>query len=204
MTTKAQTHQINISTEDNWETPVLPLKEAMIKYNITPVIDVCATAENTKFPKFFTPEQNGLTQEIKEDFFMNCPYSEIEEWMEWAYTQHVKNNVNGLVLVFAKTSVKWWHKFVEGKAEVHFQKGRIRFLLDGIEPRYCKHCKTRFVEEIDCCKTCKHCSNCKKVFRNGLDNCVICNNKMEYQKIGKSSPTYDSAWLVFRKMEMKK
>jgi len=174
--TKAQTHQVIVNENDMWETPPGILEEAMIKYDVTPVMDVCATPQNTKFPKYFTPEQNGLTQEWKEDFFMNPPYSEINQWMKKAYEQHRKHNVNALILVFAKTSVKWWHKYVEGKGEVHFQKGRIRFLLDGIEPRYCTRCKIRFTENISYCKTC-------------------------HSKIRKSSPTYDSAWIIFRKEE---
>ncbi len=174
--TKAQTHQVVVSENDLWETPPDKLQEAITNYNIHPTLDVCATFENKKFPNYFTPQQNALTQEWREDYFMNPPYSQIIQWMSKAYEQHLKYNVNGLILVFAKTSVSWWHEFVEEKAEVHFQKGRIRFLINGIEPRYCKHCKKRFVEEIT------HCS--------------ICGNK-----VGKSSPTYDSVWIIFRKKE---
>ena len=35
-----------------------------------------------------------------------------------------------MILCYAKTDTKWWHEYVEGKAEYHFQKGRIKF-LDG-------------------------------------------------------------------------
>ncbi len=175
--TKAQKHQTVVNENDNWETPPLMLQEILKKYDIHPMYDVCATLQNTKFPKYFTPEQNGLSQEWNQDFFMNPPYSEINLWMKKAYDQHRKHNVNALILVFAKTSVKWWHEYVEGKAETHFQKGRIRFLLNGIEPRYCKHCKKRFALDITHCLTCK-------------------------RKIGKSSPTYDSVWVIFRKEEV--
>lgn len=172
--TRAQTHQILVNVNDNWETPPDKLEEAMIKYDVIPTLDVCATKQNTKFNRYFPPEVNALNQEWREDFFMNPPYSQITQWMRKAYEQHVQYNVNALILVFAKTSVKWWHQYVEEKGEVHFQKGRIRFLINGIEPRYCKNCKIRWVEEINRCK------NCNDV-------------------IGKSSPTYDSAWIVFRK-----
>ena len=177
--TKAQTHQVIIVNEnDMWETPPDVLEEAMIKYDVTPLWDVCATPQNAKFEKYFTVDDNALNKEWREDFFMNPPYSEINTWMKKAYESHKKYNVTGLVLVFAKTSVKWWHEYVEGKAETHFQKGRIRFLLDGIEPRYCTKCKIRWIEEITHCKVCSH-------------------------SIGKSSPTYDSAWIIFRRKEEK-
>lgn len=42
---------------------------------------------------------------------MNPPYSEINLWMKKAWLQHKKYNVNALILVFAKTSTKWWHEF---------------------------------------------------------------------------------------------
>jgi len=172
--TRAQTHQTVVNENDLWETPPLILEDIMKKYDIHPVLDVCATSQNTKFEKYFTPEQDGLVQEWDEDFFMNPPYSEINEWMQKAYEQHRKHSVDALILVFAKTSVKWWHEYVEGKAETHFQKGRIRFLLNGVEPRYCKYCKRRFALDISYCPICE-------------------------RKIGKSSPTYDSVWIIFRK-----
>ncbi len=174
--TKAQTHQIIVNENDLWETPPFQLEQAMIKYDVNPVIDVCATFENKKFVKYFSPTVNALNQEWTEDFFMNPPYSEIDIWMKKAYEQHLKYNVTGLGLVFAKTSVKWWHKWVEDKAETHFQKGRIRFLLNGIEPRYCKDCKKRSTDDNPCCELCG-------------------------ESIPKSSPTYDSVWIIFRKEE---
>lgn len=172
--TKAQTHQVIVNVNDEWETPPDVLAEAMKKYDIHPTLDVCATAQNTKFPKYISPELNSLTRYWPYDFFMNPPYSEISLWMKKAYKQHKENNVNALILVFAKTSTKWWHEYVEGKAETHFQKGRIRFLLNGIEPRYCKKCKKRSTEDNPYCSVCG------------------CN-------IPKSSPTYDSVWIIFRK-----
>jgi len=176
--TKAQTHQTIVNENDLWETPPLILHDKIKEYNIHPVLDVCATKLNSKFPAFITPEMNSLEKEWSVDFFMNPPYSEINQWMKKAYEQHRKYNVDALILVFVKTSVKWWHKYVEGKAEVHFQKGRIRFLLNGVEPRYCKHCKQRFSLDISNCLTCK-------------------------RKIGRSSPTYDSVWIIFKRKEKK-
>lgn len=177
--TRAQHHQVIVNINDNWETPPLVLADVMKKYDIHPILDVCATFENNKCDWYIGEELNALEKEWREDFFMNPPYSEINQWMKKAYEQHLKYNVNGLVLVFAKTSTKWWHEYIEGKAEVHFQKGRIRFLLGGVEPRYCTRCKIRFEKEIS------HCEKCNK-------------------KIGKSSPTYDSSWIIFRKKEIVK
>lgn len=205
--TKAQTHQVVVNENDLWETPPKILQEAIDMYGINPTLDVCATDENHKLDNYFTPEDDALTKDWDQDFFMNPPYSEIYYWMQKAYLEHLEHNVTASILVFGKLSVEWFQTFVYNRptdtwwGEFKPFDKRIRFLLDGIEPRYCKYCKTRFTEEIDNCKTCKHCKLCKKVFLNGLEFCKVCDSKLYYQKIGKSSPTYDSAWIVFRKKE---
>lgn len=199
--TRAQHHQTVVHENDLWETPGPVLYPKLTELNIQPKIDVFASKKNHKFPIYYTQEDSAFNHELTETFFANPEYSNIYESMKFLYNQHLKHNVTGLILVFAKTSVKWWHDFVEGKAETHFQKGRIRFLLNGIEPRYCKYCKKRFVEEINHCKTCRRCNLCRKTILNGLEFCGICDSKTIDQKIGKSSPTYDSVWVVFRKEE---
>ena len=62
---------------------------------------------------------------------MNPPYSNVAVFMRKAYYQHLKKNLDGLILCYAKTDTKWWHSFVEGKAEIHFIKGRIKFYKNG-------------------------------------------------------------------------
>ena len=171
---KATTHQTNVTKNDDWETPKEILQDAIKKYQIAPMLDVCATDSNSKFSKHYTMNNDALNQEWDDDFFMNPPYSQINQWMQKAYEQHRKHNVDALILVFSKTSTKWWHKYVEDKAETHFIEKRIRFLLDGVEPQYCTKCKIRFTKEITRCENC---------------NCTV----------GKSSPTYDSVWVIFRK-----
>lgn len=66
--TKAQTHQIHISTQDNWETPPDILEKIMTKYDIHPTLDVCATIQNTKFPKYYTIHEDALTVQWTEGF----------------------------------------------------------------------------------------------------------------------------------------
>lgn len=171
---KAQTHQTIVQENDLWETPKQLLDKKLQELNIKPTLDVFASKSNHKFSKYYTQEDSAFNHELTETFFANPEYSNITESMKFLYEQHLKHNVTGIILVFAKTSVKWWHEFVEGKAETYFQKGRIRFLLNGIEPRYCKHCKLRIIKNVK--------------------NCIKCS-----RTIGKSSPTYDSVWLVYRK-----
>jgi len=64
---------------------------------------------------------------------MNPPYGKgiIDKWIKYAYEQHVKHNVTAMALIFAKTETKWWHKYIQDVAEVHFIKGRVHFQLNG-------------------------------------------------------------------------
>ena len=121
-------HLQSINKNDEWGTPKNILDAAAKKFNINPIIDVCATSENAKLMSYLVKEIDGLTCPWDESFFMNPPYSQITTWMEKAYTEHLTNNVDALILVYAKTDTKWWHKYVEGIAEIHFIKGRLKFI----------------------------------------------------------------------------
>lgn len=131
---KAVQHLQRINIQDEYGTPFEVLEKAMNDYNIHPTLDVCSNQKNAKFFKYFTKEDNSLKIPWREDFFMNPPYSNIAEFIKYAYWEHIGNNVNGLCLTYSKTDTKWWHEFVEGKAEVHFIKGRIRFMDENANP----------------------------------------------------------------------
>ena len=111
------------------------LNDACAKYEVFPKLDVCATVFNKKCDKWFEKSDYPLESDWNQDFFMNPPYSEVEQWMAKAYYEHRRHNVNGLALVYSKTDTKWWHKYVEGKAEVHFIEGRVKFLKNGTKSK---------------------------------------------------------------------
>jgi len=126
----AGVYQFN-KKSDVWETPWQIYRNACLSYNIKPVLDVCATMDTTKCKKFFTKYDDGLRQKWDIDFFCNPPYSEDKIWIEKCHNESIENKVNGMALIFAKVDVSWWHEFIEGKAEVHNQRKRIRFLYNG-------------------------------------------------------------------------
>jgi len=132
---KSIKHLANIQIHDDYGTPPELYFQVCQKFNIFPTLDVCATEKNAKCSKFITQKEDSLLFEWDETFFMNPPYSRVDHFMRKAYYQHLKHGVEGLILVFAKTDTKWWHNFIENKAEVHFVKGRIKFFKDGYETR---------------------------------------------------------------------
>lgn len=119
------------SATDEWATPDDFYKKLDAEFDF--MLDVCATAANAKVGAFYTPEENGLLMSwsaFLEAFggsaWMNPPYSQIAKWMEKAYVESQKG-ATVVCLVPSRTDTRWWHSWVEGKAEVRFVKGRLKF-----------------------------------------------------------------------------
>jgi phage N-6-adenine-methyltransferase len=111
----------------DWETPSAVFAEYDAEFHFT--LDVCATAENAKCPRFFSPEQNGLLQDWGDDVcWMNPPYGpQIGAWMEKAWRSSLAG-ATVVCLVPARTGPRWWHDWVKGKAAVRERQGRITFV----------------------------------------------------------------------------
>lgn len=59
--------------------------------------------------------------------FINPPYGrEIGKWVKKAYEES-KNGATCVMLIPARTDTSYWHDYIFGKAEVRFQRGRIKF-----------------------------------------------------------------------------
>ena len=129
---------------DNFETPFGVYHQACEFFGIAPVLDVCATMQNTKCEKYFSSD--ALSKEWNMDFFMNNPYSQSKAWVKYAYMQHVKHNVNGLALLQSHTGTSYWHDYIFGdRAQILFWRGRIRFELDGVSTKFPPRFDSAFV-----------------------------------------------------------
>ena len=124
----------NLSNDQYWETPDHIFELGCDNFDFSPEIDVCANAQNTKCDLFLSESQNALDQEWQRDFWMNPPYGrQVKDWIRKAYLSHVKYNVSGLALLFAKTDTAAFHDYIFKKAEICFLRGRIHFFKDGKE-----------------------------------------------------------------------
>jgi len=75
-------------------------------------LDVCATSENAKCKKYYSPAEDCLKQEWKGICWMNPPYGrEIGKWMKKAYESALAG-ATVVCLVPARTDTAWW-LFVE-------------------------------------------------------------------------------------------
>lgn len=116
---------------DDWETPQGFFDTLNNVFSFT--LDACASTHNTKCMKFFTREDDALTKDWARygRVWLNPPYGRtIAKWMQKAYEESQRGSFV-VCLVHARTDTKWWHNWVEGKADVTFVKGRLKFHLEG-------------------------------------------------------------------------
>lgn len=113
------------SKTDNWATP----QEYYDKVNAEHgpfELDVCASHENHKCPKYFTAEDDGLVQEWTGKCWMNPPYGRtIKHWMKKTYESSL-DGATVACLVPARTDTAWWHDYAM-KGDITFIRGRLKF-----------------------------------------------------------------------------
>lgn len=111
-------------------------------------IDVAALPHNTKLPRYFTPEQDGLAQSwAGERVWCNPPYSDIEPWVQKAWAE-IEDDDRGylpggaklivMLLPANRTEQGWWQRQVEPYRDrrgfrVEFLAGRPRFIKHGFD-----------------------------------------------------------------------
>ena len=113
------------STSDLWETPqeFFNALDAEFHFNL----DVCALPENAKCARYYTPEQDGLSQPWTGVVWCNPPYGrKIGEWVRRGFFASVVGTTV-VMLLPARTDTRWFHEYIYGKAEVRFLRGRLKF-----------------------------------------------------------------------------
>ena len=110
------------SKTDMWETPQEFYDKLNQEFHFT--FDVCAISENAKCDRYYTPEMDGLKQEWEGVCWMNPPYGkEVGKWVKKA----CESKCTVVCLLPARTDTKWFHEYINQKAEVRFIKGRLKF-----------------------------------------------------------------------------
>lgn len=111
---------------DEWATPQWFFDRLDNEFHFT--LDPCSTDENAKCEKHYTREQNGLLQDwTGETVFCNPPYGKtIGKWCRKCYEHSLLGGV-AVMLIHARTDTEWFHRWVYGKAEIRFIRGRLHF-----------------------------------------------------------------------------
>lgn len=109
-----------------WSTPVAFFRQASERYGPFG-LDVCATPTNAKCARYFTQDDDGLSQTWSGRCWMNPPYGrEIGAWMQKAW-ESSRAGATVVCLVPARTDTAWWHNYAAKADEVHFLRGRLKF-----------------------------------------------------------------------------
>ena len=115
------------SKTDIWETPKDLFDTLNKEFNFT--LDVCALPENAKCEKYYTPENNGLSQNWDGIIWCNPPYGrQIGSWARRALFASVAGNTV-VMLLPARTDTRWFHEYIYNRenVEIRFLKDRLRF-----------------------------------------------------------------------------
>jgi site-specific DNA-methyltransferase (adenine-specific) len=126
MSSAAEFKQRNVgaSYRPDWETPPELFAKIDAEFGFT--MDVAASSLNTKCEWFMV---DGLDQSWGRNVcWCNPPYDRaLAKWVAKA-SEEASQGATVVMLIPARTDTRWWHQYVEGRAEVRFIKGRIRFV----------------------------------------------------------------------------
>jgi phage N-6-adenine-methyltransferase len=119
----------HLHESDDWGPPQVEFDKLHAESGFT--VDTCGIPSNAKCNRYFTPEQDGLRQDWgREVCFMNPPYSQVARWIAKAY-EASRAGATVVCIINASVDTRWWHQYVEGRAEVRFPKGRWKFERPG-------------------------------------------------------------------------
>jgi phage N-6-adenine-methyltransferase len=99
-------------------------------------VDVAASPKNAKCPRFYTRDDDGLSQNWDgERVWCNPPFSKLEPWARKAWDS--KADVVVMLLPANRTEQPWWQEHIEshrdrgGRLTTIFLPGRRRFIMPG-------------------------------------------------------------------------
>lgn len=111
-----------------WETPKYLFDKLNKEFNFT--LDAAASKHNAKCEKFFTIEDNALSQDWSGNVvFCNPPYGrQLKHWIKKFYEEGLKPNTTVVALIPSRTDTIYFHNYCMKAEEIRFIKGRLKFL----------------------------------------------------------------------------
>ncbi len=118
------------SKETSWGTPQYLFDQLSAEFGPFD-LDAAADEYNHKCEAYYDRNTDALSVEEwnGKRIWLNPPYGrDIGKWVEKAEEQAHIYRKRVVLLLPARTDTRWWHKYIEGDAEVvRFVKGRLRF-----------------------------------------------------------------------------
>lgn len=126
-----------VNNEDEYETPNNLFINLCVMYNVSPLMDYAADRKNTKCEEYLDKHKNALRYGWRKEGWINPPHSRTGDFVRKAYQCWLDFNVTLMMIIPTNTmSSQFWHECIEGIAEYHAVKGRIRFLQNGKPAKY--------------------------------------------------------------------
>ena len=103
-------------------------------------LDVAAASHNAKCERYYTIDDDGLTQPWDGRIWCNPPYSNIGAWVEKAWAEYLEKRATFIVMLLPanRTEQRWWQQWIEPHRDrmgtplvVRFLPGRMRFDRPG-------------------------------------------------------------------------
>lgn len=114
------------SNSEEWGTPQELFNRLNKEFNFT--LDVCASEENAKCPKYYTKEEDALKKEWGGVIWMNPPYGRrIGIWVKKAKETARQGKATVVCLLPARTDTAWWHDYAMKANEIRLIRGRLKF-----------------------------------------------------------------------------
>lgn len=106
------------------------------RFNFT--VDVAASDANKKCSRYWTIDQDGLSQSwAGERVWCNPPYSNIPGWVAKAWSESDSAELIVMLVPANRTEQRWWQDLIEPYRDcnrilcVEFLGGRLRFIAPG-------------------------------------------------------------------------
>ena len=116
------------SKYEMWETPQAFFDDLNNIFQFT--LDACATPENAKCERYYTPEMDGLKQDWDGVVWCNPPYGRgVGAWVEKAHRTAEESDATVVMLLPARTDTAWFHDYCynDKYATINFVRGRLKF-----------------------------------------------------------------------------
>lgn len=128
-TVKSNNNRNNRALTAEWSTPLSLFNMLNDEFQFT--LDACAQPFNAKCSRYFTPQQDGLSQDWKGERVFCCPPSGVKElraWTKKALKESQKRNTMVVMLLPVSTDSAWF------KENIYHQAGVIiRFLPERVK-----------------------------------------------------------------------
>lgn len=113
---------------DKWATPWPVLRDLEARFGKFD-LDPCCEPHTAKAANFYTIDDDGLSKPWFGNVFVNPPYSNVRPWCERAIKATSTSECDqAVMLVPCATDTAWFHEVIWPHADLHFIRGRVRFL----------------------------------------------------------------------------